>query len=74
METLSNFMHEIGRKFSVYFLYICAQIFVLASLLLSTTSIVVHVIFMIVTIIFYFATALKNVNKVLVSLVFTKAQ
>ena len=74
METLSNFMCEIGRKFSVYFLFICAQIFVLASLLLSTTNIVVHVIFMIVTIIFYFATALKNVNNFLVSLVFTKAQ
>jgi len=61
MEKLSKFLKEAGAKTGLYFLYICVQIFVLASLLLTTTGIAVHLAWMILNIGFYFATALKDV-------------
>jgi hypothetical protein len=70
MEKPYKFLQEAAAKSGLYFLYVCAQMFVLASLLLTTTGIAVHLVWMILTIGFYFATALKDVLIEIFSLVF----
>lgn len=69
-----NFLRQAGARSGLYFLYICAQIFVLASLLLTITGIAVHLVLMTLTIGFYFATALKDVLIKLFSLEFILEQ
>lgn len=47
------------EKIAVLFVYLCAQTLVLAALLLTSTSIAIHLIFIIITVSLYFITALK---------------
>jgi hypothetical protein len=69
LETISKFSWD---RFAVWFLYICAQILVLATLLFTTATMAVHVVIMLFTILLYFITALRNVRKVRLSLASTK--
>jgi len=72
MEFVTKSLREAAPKLSIYFLYLSAQILVLASLLLVTADIIIHIILMILSIAFYFATAFKNVDLLLFSLAFTE--
>lgn len=65
LETLSRFPWE---KIAVWFLYVCAQILVFAALLLTTTSMAPHIVFILLTCLLYFITALRNVKRKLFSL------
>jgi hypothetical protein len=51
------------EKIAVCFIYLLAQFLVLASLLLTTTSLAPHIVFIILAIVFYFITAFKDVLK-----------
>lgn len=48
-------------KIAVLFVYLCVQLLVLAALLLTTTSMAVHLVFLLLTVALYFITALKEV-------------
>jgi len=58
-------MEEIKKigweRLAVWFIYILSQFLILASLLLTTTSVIVHAIFIILSLAFYFITAIKEV-------------
>ena len=58
------------EKIAVCFIYLCAQFLVLASLLLTTTSLAPHIIFILLSIVFFFVTSFKEVFLILFSLDF----
>lgn len=61
-------LKKIGwERLAIWFLYISAQFLVLTSLLLTTTSILSHAIFMVLSLTFYFLTAFKEVTLELLS-------
>ena len=60
MEIVKNIGWE---KIAVCFIYLLAQFLVLASILLTTTSLAPHIVFIILAIVFYFITAFKDVLK-----------
>lgn len=72
-ELMDDFKNKVGiERLGVWFVYICAQFLVLASLLLTTTSVVAHGIFLILSIVFYFLTAVREVPLCPFSQEFTK--
>lgn len=49
------------EKIAVCLIYLLAQFLVLASLLLTTTSLAPHIVFIILAVVFYFVTAFRDV-------------
>jgi len=58
------------ERIAVCFIYLCAQFLVLASLVLTTTSLAPHIVFIILAVVFYFITSIKDVKIVLFSQAF----
>jgi len=55
-------------KLGMYFMYLCAQVLILGTLMLTTNSMVAHTLMMILTIALYFAVCFKDVCFYLFSL------
>ena len=58
-------MEEIKKigfeRLAVWFVFVLAQFLILTSLLLTTTCVIVHAIFIVLSLAFYFITAIKEV-------------
>ena len=65
---------KITIKAIVLFLYTSAQLLIFASLLLTSTNILIHLFFSSLTIFFYYVAAFQNVHLSLISLVYIKLQ
>lgn len=55
-------------KLGMYFMYLCAQVLILGTVMLTTTSMVAHTLMMILTIALYFTVCFKDVAFSLFSL------